>query len=70
MKITTSKGESIDFEAAHNLMDFDLCEEIHRDGVGYGETEQQGEQDFYNEYCRRHLKKFGEPFAPDAGLAW
>lgn len=27
-------------------------------------------QEFYDEYCRRHLEKFGEEFAPDAGLAW
>lgn len=62
--ITTSRGEIINFEAVANAMDSELSEEINE------ELAPCTDQEFYDEYCRRHIEKFGEEFAPDAGLAW
>lgn len=62
--VTTSRGEIINFEAVANAMDSELCEEINE------ELAPCTDQEFYDEYCRRHIEKFGEEFAPDAGLAW
>lgn len=62
--VTTSRGEIINFEAVANAMDSELREEINE------ELAPCTEQEFYDEYCRRHIKKFGEEFAPDEGLAW
>lgn len=50
-------NELVDFEAAVMLMDDDLREEIHEDMAPCGE------QEFLDEYIRRHAKKFGEEFA-------
>jgi hypothetical protein len=44
------------FEAAVNLMDDDLREEIHR------ELAPCTEQEFLDEYVKRHKEKFGEEF--------
>lgn len=62
--VTTSRGEVINFEAVANAMDDELREEIN------GKLAPCTNQEFYDEYCRRHLEKFGEEFAPDSGLAW
>lgn len=60
VKVTTSDGREIDFEAAANIMDDDIREELHGEGI-------ETEQEFYAAYCERHLLKFGERFAPDGG---
>lgn len=44
----------IDYDVAVNLMDDDLREEIHAD------LSPCTEQEFFNEYARRHEIKFGE----------
>lgn len=49
--------ELVDFEACVIQMDDDLREEIHEDMAPCGE------QEFLDEYVRRHAKKFGEEFA-------
>ena len=49
--------ELVDFEACVIQMDDDLREEIHEDMAPCGE------QEFLDEYVRRHVEKFGEEFA-------
>ena len=49
----------IDFDAAVNLMDNELREEIHN------ELAPCPDQKFITEYFRRHFKKFGEEFEVD-----
>lgn len=48
----------IDFDSAVELMDDDLREELHAEGV---DTEQW----FIDMYCQRHLEKYGEEFEPN-----
>ena len=43
-----------DFDAARNLMDDELCEQIH----GTVETE----QDFIDAYAKAHAHKYGDEF--------
>ena len=50
-------GELVSYEECVMLMDDDLREEIHKDMAPCGE------QEFLDEYVRRHTKKFGEEFA-------
>lgn len=57
--VTTSHGKQIDWEAAFNLMDEDLCNAI------ASAMAPCTEQEYYDEYCKRHLVKFGVQFAPD-----
>lgn len=49
-------GTEIDFEAAANLMDNELREEI----CGTVDTEQE----FFDAYCKAHEERFGEEFEP------
>lgn len=49
-----SYGVLIDFNAAMQLTDDDLREEIHR------ELAPCSEQEFFDEYAKRHEEKFGE----------
>ena len=53
-KVVNSYGALIDFNAAMQLTDDDLREEIHR------ELAPCSEQEFFNEYAKRHEEKFGE----------
>jgi len=57
--VLTNNGKTIDFEAAVNIMDDDLREVIHNDLAPCSN------QEFYDEYCKRHLEKFDEEFEPD-----
>lgn len=50
--VMNEHGVLIDFEAATNLMDDDLCGCIVEDDI----------QLFFNRYCDEHEKEFGEPF--------
>ena len=50
----THNGRQIDVDAARNLMDDELCEQIH----GTVETEQE----FFDAYLAAHAEKFGEEF--------
>lgn len=49
-------GRSVDFDAVVELMDDNIREEMHAyyDAIS--------DQDFVDEYCRRHKDKFGEHF--------
>jgi len=59
IKVKTSQGKMIDFEAAVMLMDDGLREILHQDLAPCTH------QEFYNIYCSRHKKVFGEEFEPD-----
>ncbi|GGE18003.1 hypothetical protein GCM10011390_41460 [Aureimonas endophytica] len=61
--VTDINGRSINFDAAVNLMDDDLREELHAQGM---ETEQA----FLEAYAAEHEKRFNEAFAPWVGGAW
>ena len=50
----TYNGHEFDTDAARNLMDDEICEEIH----GTVETE----QDFVDAYAAAHLAKYGSNF--------
>ncbi len=51
----------IDFEAAMNLADPELCEQI----------DEETPQAFIERYAELHMEKYdGEEFAPYYGLAW
>jgi hypothetical protein len=60
------KGRDINYEAAVNLMDNEIREDIHSSGDFDGDP-----QGFLEEYARRHEMKFsGEGFATYVGGAW
>jgi hypothetical protein len=65
--ITNAHGVDIDFDAANNLMDRDLCERLHAgDGDPTGSNDRPGsEQQFFEWYCRLHREAFGEEFEPN-----
>jgi hypothetical protein len=54
------KGNMINFEAAMNLADQDIMDDI----------DLENPQEFVEEYARRHEEKYGEEYAPYAGGAW
>lgn len=54
--VTNSYGVEIDFDAAVNLMDDDIREELHL------EMAPCSEQEFFDAYCSAHEKAFGEEF--------
>lgn len=64
IKFTDANGDSRDYDAAVNLMDDDLREEVHADLAPCAD------QRFIEEYAKRHEQRFGEPFAPFAGGEW
>jgi hypothetical protein len=49
------KGKAFDMGAVRNLMDEELCEQIH----GTVDTDQE----FFDAYVKVHAEKFGEAFA-------
>lgn len=55
MSKVTVNGLEVDFDAAVNLMDDELREELHSQGI-------QNEQAFVDAYAARHAEKFGETF--------
>lgn len=58
MIVKNSHGVSINFDVAANLMDDDIREALHAEGI-------DSEQSFFCAYCREHEKKFGETFELD-----
>lgn len=56
--VLNDNGNWVNFEVAVNYMDDDLREEIH------AELAPCKDQAFFDAYCERHEKKFGEVFAP------
>lgn len=59
MTIVNSYGAAINYEAAVNLMDDELCEQLS------GEIAPCTEQAFFDAYCAAHLAKYGEPWELD-----
>lgn len=49
-------GSEIDFEAAVNMMDDEIREELH------AELAPCGNQEFLDAYVERHAQKYGEDF--------
>jgi hypothetical protein len=49
-------GEQVDFDVCVNLMDDELRELVHRDIAPCSD------QQFLDEYCKRHFNKYGEDF--------
>ena len=58
MMIKNEYGVEIDFDAAANLMDAEICEAVNFDLAPCTE------QAFFDEYVKRHLAKYGEEFEP------
>lgn len=54
--VIDQNGNNIDFEAAVNLMDNEIREELHR------EMAPCTEQEFYDAYCKRHEETYNEEF--------
>ena len=52
-------GDEIDYEAAIQMMDDDLREEVH------GIMAPCSEQEFFDAYCKAHERRFGEPWFLD-----
>ena len=57
-------GEQVNFEAAVNLMDDELREQVHE------ELAPCTEQEFVERYAELHEERHGEGFAPYTGEAW
>lgn len=55
----TYNGNRYCFDAAVALMDDELREELRAELAGWSK------QVFFDEYCERHLKKYGVEFAID-----
>lgn len=55
-KMVEVNGNIVDFDAAVNLMDDDIREELHQ------ELAPCTNQEFIDEYIKRHREKFGEEF--------
>ena len=53
MKVTNEYGVKIDFDAAVNLMDDEIRERLHAEGI-------DTEQAFFDAYAKAHLDKFNE----------
>ena len=50
--VTNANGATIDFEAAVNLMDDEICEALHANGI-------EDEQGFFAAYEKAHAEKYG-----------
>lgn len=58
MEIVTLDGKQFFAGTVAHYMDNELREQLHAEQA----TEELDEQAFVDEYCRRHLAKFGEKF--------
>ena len=59
-----ANGAEHDFDSAVMLMDDEIREAIH------AECDCETNQQFIEEYARRHLETFGEEFVPFVGGNW
>lgn len=64
MFVKDEQGNYVDFDAAMNIADKDLCEQLHETLAPCTE------QEFFDEYAKAHEKKYGELFVPYVGGAW
>ena len=62
--VKNKNGEMIDYDAAVQLMDDDIREDLSM------ELAPCTEQEFMDEYAKRHEQKYGEGFIPYVGGAW
>lgn len=53
MKVINMNGAAVDFEAAINMMDDEIREQLHAEGY-------ETEQDFFTAYEKAHAEKYGE----------
>ena len=51
--VVNTNGKEVDFEAAVNLMDDEIREELHSEGL-------TSEQEFFTAYEKAHAEKYGE----------
>ena len=58
-KVINEYGKELDFEAAVNIMDDAIREDVNFDMAPCSD------QEFFDEYCKRHAEKFGEEFEPN-----
>jgi hypothetical protein len=58
-KVINSYGTEINYNAAVELMDDELREEVHADLAPCTD------QEFFDEYARRHAERFGETWEMD-----
>lgn len=58
-KVANQYGKEIDFEAAINIADREICEKLHF------ELAPCSEQKFFDAYCEAHEAKYGEDFEPN-----
>ena len=58
-KVANQYGKEIEFEAAMNIADSGIIEELHF------EMTPCTEQEFFNAYCEAHEAKYGEDFEPN-----
>lgn len=59
--VKASSGNEVDIDRARFLMDLALFDTA---------LMKIGAQKVWNEYCRLHLEKYGEPFGPDVNPNW
>ena len=63
-QVTDYRGKRVDFEAAVQLMDDEIRERLHDEGI-------EDNQEFFERYAEAHAEKFdGDEFAPYYGGAW
>lgn len=58
-KVINEAGNAIDFEAAVNIMDDEIREDL------AAEMAPCEDQEFFDAYCKRHAEKFGDEFEPN-----
>lgn len=58
--VINAEGYELDFDAAYMYMDYDVRQEV--DYLIGKEEGWEGEQWFFDTYCRLHEEKFGEPW--------
>jgi hypothetical protein len=73
--IRTKAGTVMDYDRAVLLLDKTLVQETFQamgpEPAPYpGWGLRHGAQSIWDDYCRRHLEKYGEPFAPDVIPGW
>lgn len=64
MFVKNEQGNYVDFDAAMNIADKELCEELHEKHAPCTE------QEFFELYAEAHEKKYGACFVPYVGGAW
>lgn len=61
-EFVTYNGRLLRFDAVVNLMDDEIRESINGSWEDLGETQEEQNQRFVDEYAKRHADQFGEKF--------